>query len=62
MVSLTIEAKEKRKVATADAEGAYLLHANMDEWWIIWYKQTPKNTDHTYTLQRKERSCSTPNC
>ena len=34
MLSLAIDAKEKRKVATADVEGAY-LHASMDEFVLM---------------------------
>jgi hypothetical protein len=37
MISLAIDAKEKRKVATADVEGAY-LHANMDKTAIMLFE------------------------
>ena len=70
MISITIDAKEKRAIATANVEGAY-LHADMDEVIIMFFEgdmvdymvqATPKNMAPVFIQRRAERNYCTWNC
>jgi hypothetical protein len=67
MISIAIDAKEKRVVVTADVEGAY-LHADMDEVVIMVYEgdmvdymvqANPENMVPASTRRKTERNSCT---